>query len=40
LPFSWEGEQAVMERIKRWLEGGGAGDSWFKRWSPDPKYAD
>jgi hypothetical protein len=29
-----------MERIKPWLEGGGAGDSWFKRWSPDPKYAD
>jgi hypothetical protein len=40
LPFSWEGPQDVLERVKDWLEGTVGGDSWWRRWSTDPKYAD
>jgi hypothetical protein len=31
LPFSWEGPQEVLDRVRNWLEGNVGGDSWWRR---------
>jgi hypothetical protein len=40
LPFSWEGPQEILLRVKDWCEGTVGGDPYWRRWTTDTRYAD